>query len=475
MSRFPDGFRVRLRADVRRLPTPGGMLLVGGSPLRAMRLASAAWDRVRHDELAVTDPLSDALAGRLVDGNLADPVTDESHLDPGELTVVVPVRDRPEQLARCLAGLRGLTTLVVDDASRDPEAVRLAATSAGASVIALPDNLGPAGARNAGLAEVTTPYVAFVDSDVVADAATLTALAAHLRDRAVALVGPLVRSRPRGESDGGRVHWFERFDAEVSSLALGRRACSVRPGAAVGWLPSACLVGRTATLRAAGGFTARMRVGEDVDLVWRLVAEGHRVRYDPDLVAHHDTRTTVRGWLGRKFVYGSGGAELAARHGRNGAPAVMTLSYAATAAAILLARRWSPLAGAAGLAFGWWRLDRRLPATGLPDGERRILAARLATQGLGWAVRQESALVLRHWWPLTALALAGAGRTRPALLRALAACLVVDAIVSESEHPGAPYALLGRRLDDLAYGAGLWWGAARARSIRCLLPRRPGS
>ena len=33
--------------------------------------------------------------------------------------------------------------------------------------------------------------------------------------------------------------------------------------------------------------------------------------------------------------------------------------------------------------------------------------------------------------------------------------------------------LAARRLDDLAYGAGLWAGAVRARSARALLPTRP--
>ena len=74
---------------------------------------------------------------------------------------------------------------------------------------------------------------------------------------------------------------FERYDEQVSSLALGRRACSVWPGAAVGWLPSACLVARVDRLRAAGGFAEDMRVGEDVDLVWRLAADGWRLRYEP--------------------------------------------------------------------------------------------------------------------------------------------------------------------------------------------------
>ncbi|MEP9382634.1 mycofactocin biosynthesis glycosyltransferase MftF [Nocardioides sp. KR10-350] len=471
MSRFGDGFAVRVRDDVRRLPAPpDGVLLVGGSPLRALRLGPGAVERLRLDgpdapdgrlDIAA-DPGSERLAARLLDANLADPVIDGAPVDPARLTVVVPVRDRPAQLDRCLAALDGLQVIVVDDASEDPESVAKVAATHGAEVVALTDNVGPAGARNAGLARVTTAYVAFVDSDVVADATMLVRLTRHFADETVALVGPLVRSRAtRGED--GRARWFERYDEEASSLALGRRACSVAPGSAVGWLPSACLVGRTDRL--ACGFDPRMRVGEDVDLVWRLVEAGWTVRYDPAEVAHHDTRPTLRGWLGRKLVYGTGGAPLARRHGRSGAPAVLTVSGAVAGAAVLLRRRWSLPVAAAGLAVGAWRLDRRLPE--VPG--RRALAARLSLQGLGWAVRQESALLLRHWWPLTALLLPSRHVRRAALT-----ALAVDAVVAELEHPGAPYQLLGRRLDDLAYGAGLWLGALRSRSVGCLLPRRPG-
>ena len=469
-ARFPSGFEVRIRDDVRRL---GDRVLVGGSPIRALRLSPAAASRLvpadgrAASRLRVTDPISQALAAQLVDANVADPVLDPVPADPSDLTVVVPARDRPDQLDRCLGALHALRVLVVDDASRDADTVAKVAADHGAEVIALPANVGPAAARNVGLAQVRTPYVAFVDSDVVADPGTLLRLTRHFADARVALVGPLVRSRSLARITGGQPRWFEAYDEEVSSLALGTRGCSVMPGAAVGWLPSACMVGRVAALREEriGGFAGSMRVGEDVDLVWRLLAAGHRVRYDPGEIAHHDTRTTVRGWLGRKLVYGTGGAPLAARHGRHGAPAVLTATGAVAAAAVLVRRRWSWPVAAAGVGYGWRQLDRRLPAA---PGRRRE-AGRLAVQGLGWAMRQESALLLRHWWPLTALLLPS--RT---VRRALATALVVDTIVAQTEHPRAPYRLLARRLDDLAYGAGLWLGALRARSVACLLPRRPG-
>lgn len=454
--RFPAGFEVRIRDDVRR-PAPD--LLLGGSPLRAVRLTTTAQAMIDDGRVRVTDATSAALAARLVDGNVADPVLTGEGVDPAELTVVVPVRDRPEQLARALAPLRGLACLVVDDASRDPAAVARVAAEHGARVLPLTTNVGPAGARNAGLRAVRTPYVGFVDSDVQVDATTLLRLTRHFADERVALVGPLVRSRARARHP----KWFERFDERDSSLALGTRGCVVRPGAAVGWLPSACLVGRANRL--GDGFAEEMRVGEDVDLVWRLVDDGEVVRYEPGEVAHHDTRDTLADWLGRKFVYGTGGADLAARHGRNGAPAVMSATMAVTAAAVLARRRWSLPVLAAGLGYGATSLRRRLPDT--PG--RDALALRLGAQGLGWAVRQETALLLRHWWPLAAVAATRSGTVR----RALVSALLVDVIVARIDHPEAPYHPVGRRLDDLAYGSGLWTGAVRARSLTCLLPRRP--
>ena len=459
MRLLPDGFTVRVRDDVRLLPTAdGGLSLVGGSPLRSMRLAPAAAGHVRDGQVRVRDATTDLVARRLLDGNLADPV-DLTPVDPAELTVVVPAHDRPEHLDRSLAALHGLRVIVVDDASRDPAPVAEVVRRHGAALLTLTRNRGPAGARNAGLARVTTPYVAFVDSDVAATSTMLARLAGHLADPRVALAGPLVR----GHTDKARPSWFERHDVTASSLSLGSRACSVRPGAAVGWLPSACLVARTTTLREVGGFAEDLRVGEDVDLVWRLVEAGHVVRYQPDLEALHEVRGTICGWLGRKLVYGTGGAELGRRHGDAIAPAILSPAMAAAGAAILAGRWWSAPAALASLVWGSRAVDAALPD--VPG--RTGLAIRLATRGLGWSLRQESALLLRHWWPLTLVACLLSRTVR----RMVLAALVVDAVVAARETDIRPTTLLGRRLDDLAYGTGLWLGAARAGSVRCLTPR----
>lgn len=464
MTTLPAGFAVRLAPDV--LFADDGRLLVGGSPLTAMRLSAKAHRMLNGGEIVVTDDKTAYVAERLLAKNLGVPDLDNViEADADALTVVIPVRDRPTQLDRALAALAPLRCIVVDDASRDPQAVAEAAARHAARLLPLEVNVGPAAARNVGAALVATPFVAFVDSDVEIDGAGLLWLTRHFADPQVCLVGPRVTGMVRS----ARPRWFERYDAVASSLTLGDKSASVGPGTAVGWLPSACLVGRTSVV--AGAFDESLRVGEDVDLVWRLVAQGHRVRYDPTVEAAHDTRTTLRSWLGRKAFYGTGSAELARRHGQALAPAVLTPTYGAAAAAILLRRRWSLPVAACGLVFGTRAVRRALPPT--PD--RPQVATVLASRGLGWAVRQESGLLLRHWWPA---AFTGALFSRN-VRRAIATAVVVDAAVGLGEQRQRAHSIdpllfsLGRRLDDAAYGAGLWWGALRARSPRALLPRRP--
>jgi len=457
---LPDGFEIRLRNDL--IVTGGGRLIVGGSPIRTVRLSAKAHTLLADGRLTVDGPATASLARSLLDGNLAHPVLDRTEVSESDLTVVVPVRDRAEQLDRCLAALAPLQAIVVDDASHDPAAVSQVAQRHGARLITLPQNLGPAGARNAGLAQVDTPLIGFVDSDVEADASALLDLARHCSDPRLALVGPRVAGTARTD----RPRWFERYDAAASSLDLGRNGGQVRPGAEIGWLPSACLVGRTELLGA--GFQDTWRVAEDVDFVWRLIESGHVVRYDPTVQVRHDIRPSVRTWLGRKVLYGTGGAALAARHGDKAAPAVLSIPMALGAAAVLQVRWWSLPVAAAVVATTAWSLRARLPSA---DGAT-FLAARLAARGLGWAVRQECALLLRHWWPAAAV---GAMTSR-SLRRAIATAVAVDLVLFLRERPGVGplTALAGRRLDDLAYGAGLWLGSLRRRDTRCLAVRWVG-
>lgn len=142
----------------------------------------------------------------------------------------------------------------------------------------------------------------------------------------------------------------------------------------------------------------------------------------------------------------------------------------AVGAAALLQHRWwsAPVAGLVLLTTAR-SVRRHLPTANDADDNTGVVALRLASRGLGWAVRQEGALLLRHWWPISVVAAAKSRQVR----RALLASLVVELGVFLHERPGCDpaTALIARRLDDLAYGGGLWWGAIRRREPRCLFVR----
>jgi mycofactocin system glycosyltransferase len=455
---LPDGFEVRIRGDVRVVDQ--GRVLVGGSPTRVARLTAAGAALVREQHVVVRDEATRTLADRLLEGNLAVPdLRSADRVEPDDLTVVVPVYERAEELDRLLGRLRPeLAVVVVDDGSLAGVAVERIARAHGAQLVVLPHNRGPAAARNAGLRLARTPYVALVDSDVSADPATLVGLCSHFADPRVAAVAP----RVRGVTRSGHPGWFQRYDEVAQSLDLGARQALVRPWSEVSWLPAACLlVRRSAVCGELEGFDEGLRVAEDVDLVWRLVGRGLRVRYDADFTVGHESRATLVSWLGRKAYYGTGGALLAQRHGAQVAPAVVSPVYAAAAVALLAQRRWSAPAALLAAGVTAVRLRGALP---LRSGAG-LEAARLAALGLVSAVSQTAQLVLRHWWPAAAVAALCSRRSR----RAVLAAVLVDALVTPCPPElSRPEALLARRLDDLAYGSGLWYGALAARSTKAL-------
>ncbi|WP_328430915.1 MULTISPECIES: mycofactocin biosynthesis glycosyltransferase MftF [unclassified Streptomyces] len=457
---LPLGFVVALDRDTRVLD--GGRTLLGGSPLRLLRLTRRARPLLTGRTVHVRDRAGALLADRLLEAGLAHPVVRALPLpDDPRYTVVVPVRDRPRELDRLLASIGpDSPVIVVDDASTHRAPVEAAAARHGARFVPLRVNVGPAGARNAGLRLVGTPYVVFVDSDVVLPKDTVPTLLRHFCDPRVALAVPRVTAL---ETPGSST-WIGRYERTRSSLDLGSRPALVRPGTSVSWASTACAVARVDAL--GEGFDERLRIGEDVDICWRAIKSGRRVRYEPSVHAAHEHRGRLGDWFRRKAAYGTGAHPLAERHPEFIAPAVLAPWSGAFVLALVAQRRWSlPVAGAVG-ATTVLRVCRKLDGTEHPVR----LASSLTAMGALGALAQTSALLTRHWWPLTVVGCAISRRAR----RATALAAVAD-VALEYLHQGAALDPLrygvARRLDDLAYGAGVWWSAIKGRSTAALRPR----
>lgn len=383
------------------------------------------------------------------------------------VTVVIPVRDRPAALARLLASVGPTPSFVVDDASSDRVEVEKVAREAGADYIRLEAHSGPGAARNAGLARVRTALVAFVDSDCVVSPGWLEGLCGHFADPRVALVAPRIITPPGTNA-------LARYEAARSSLDMGADPARVGPGSRVSYVPTAAVVLR----RSAVGircFDERLAAGEDVDFVWRLVAAGWDLRYEPSVQILHGEDPRLRPWIARRALYGTTAGPLARRHPGAIAPARIPLS-SLVAWALLAVRR--PGAAAAATAGSTVLLASRL--AGVLD-DPVTLAARLTLSGMARAAVPTVAGLGRVWSPgLLAALLARRSRR---LRVAAAAVLVVTILAGWRRRPTGldPVRYVGLRLcDDLAYGAGVWWGCAVAGTVRPLvpvvtgLPWRPG-
>ncbi len=467
----PPGLTLAL--DRRVAVLDGGAALLGGAPPRLLRLAPAGRALLAGGRFTVADATSGALARRLLDAGVVHPVPAAgAGPGPGAVTVVIPVKDRTAAVARLLAALRadpgglggGLGGIVVvDDGSADPAALR--AVAGDARVVRHERSRGPAAARNAGLAAAVTPLVAFLDSDVLPAPGWLAPLLAHLADPAVALVAPRIVALAPASG------WLGRYEAVRSSLDLGPDPAAVVPRSRVAYVPGAALLVRRAAVGA--GFDEAMHVAEDVDLVLRLHAAGWRLRYEPSSRVAHEHRTALRAWWLRKAYYGSGAAPLAVRH-RGAVPPLVLGPWSTALVGLLLARR--PLAALAVAAWATHRLGRRLahrPGAARP----RRTAARIVELGAVGALAQTAEGLTRHYWPLAALACARSRRAR----RLVGAVAVVEGLVDWRRHcgrdprvrPGPLGHVAAHRLDDLAYGAGLWWGALRHRTLAPLRPVGP--
>ncbi|MFJ3212663.1 mycofactocin biosynthesis glycosyltransferase MftF [Streptomyces flaveolus] len=463
---LPHGFVAVLDRHTRVLD--GGRALLGGHPTRLIRLSTRARPMLTGRTVCVRDAASAVLADRLMETGLAHPVVQALPRHPAcgdepSCTYVIPVRDRPRQLARLLESIpSGSPVIVVDDASRRPDLISAVAARQHARLVALSANVGPAGARNAGLRHVTTPYVAFVDSDIVLTAETVSTLLRHFSDPRVAMAVPRITGLAVTQASG----WLGRYESTRSSLDLGAHPAAVRPGTPVSWAPSACVVARVDVLTKSGGFDERMRVGEDVDLCWRLVRDGWRIRYEPSVEAAHEHRADLGDWFTRKAVYGTGAHPLAQRHPQNIAPAVLAPWSTAMVLALLAQRRWSvPVAGCI-WALATTRIAGRLKITDHPARH----AARLTVDGSVSALAQGSALLTRHWWPITAIGCLASRRMRRATALAAITDIALEYRRDTTRLDPVRYGI-ARRLDDLAYGTGVWISALRGRSTAALRPR----
>ena len=460
------------RVEVRSAPE--GACLVLERPLRVVRVNRALAllvHRCARGGVTPVGPEEERALEALARGGILERVPEApAPEDLPSVSVVIPVRDRAGELGRCLRSLARVAyprdrfeVIVVDDGSRDPSP--RVAREHGARVVASGGSgLGPAAARNRGVAVARGEILAFLDSDCTASAGWLTDLVGRFADPAVAAVG----GRVEGMHVASRL---DRYEAAMSSLSLGTRCRSAREGDDTFYLPSCNLLVRRSAFLEVGGFRDGMHVGEDVDLTWRLRDRGWRVEYTPAGWVWHEHRSRPGAFLRRRFEYGTSEAALQALHPRRRKR--LTLPPALTAALGLLTASalgggWAPAAGAVALVGAdAARTRARLARRRVPVGWARVVGARLRALGsLAYYLGSHGVryyglpgLLAGLLWP----AAGGLG---------LAVLAGVGWVEHRTRRPALAYpvflALYGA--ESLAYGLGVLWGCIRLGSFSSYRP-----
>lgn len=204
-------------------------------------------------------------------------------MDIGEnrLSVVILTFNRREELRRTLERMGTLPEqppiILVDNASTDGTAEMVGSDFPQITLLASPANVGGA-ARNLGVQEAHTPYVAFCDDDSWWAPGSLSA-AADMLDTHPSIAAVCARILLGPE---------EREDPICFRMASSPLPAAGLPGPALlGYVACAVVFRRRAYLDA-GGYEQRFFVGgEETLLTLDLVNAGWHFVYAPQLLVHH--------------------------------------------------------------------------------------------------------------------------------------------------------------------------------------------
>lgn len=223
-----------------------------------------------------------------------------------DLTVVIPTLGR-EILRESLAALgRGSVLparVVVVHQGEDPRVARWSREAPGGLVVDYvpSDRRGRAAGVNAGLALVTTRFVAITDDDCLADSSWVQRMAARLRDEP----GRLVTGRVEAAGD----------EAPVAIVSSERHDTQLRPRVRFDLLSGGNMGGAMDTLRRVGPLDEDpiLATAEDGEYAYRALRAGVPITYDPTVVVAHV------GWRGdaeRGRQYRSYARSTAGWHGK---------------------------------------------------------------------------------------------------------------------------------------------------------------
>lgn len=223
--------------------------------------------------------------------------------------VIVPTRDRPESLARCLEALDRqedvpeLEVVVVDDGSRDAAAVAGAVDhSKRARLVRCQEPRGPAAARNRGIGETGAAVLLFTDDDCQPAPDWAARLTAAIESGSDVVAGITVNGCPHDPLASAS----ETILAYVQDCARGNGSTTA--------FVATNNVGSAARVLREVSFDEAYRYAEDRDWCARVRAAGYSLEVDPGAIVVHRQELRLSSFLRQQFGYGRGAYRFRKHH-----------------------------------------------------------------------------------------------------------------------------------------------------------------
>lgn len=229
---------------------------------------------------------------------------------------MVPTRNRPDRLARCVAALRAqiypresYDVVVVDDGGEQGVEDVLAPFRTDVALTILRQaNAGPAAARNHGASIATGDLLAFTDDDCEPAADWLARLSEGYRQAPEAVIGgqtvnALTANRCAEASQVLVQYLYEYYDARQPTESPAPAAPSTPR-----FFTSNNLAVPTALFKQVGGFDVSfgLAAGEDREFCDRWQHAGYPLIYEPRAVVRHAHALSLPRFWRQHFHYGRG-------------------------------------------------------------------------------------------------------------------------------------------------------------------------
>jgi GT2 family glycosyltransferase len=223
-----------------------------------------------------------------------------------QVLVVVPTRNRFNQLAKCVQSLalqnypKGFwKVIIVNDGGDDPTSSipDLAKFPVPITILSTPHR-GPSAARNTGAASESPDLIAFLDDDCRPDCSWLNNLSTGIWNSPYhACTGQTLNLFPL-KVTARATQFFYEFYRDYQRFPNGDLYLVMSNNA----------IYRYDVFRTLGGFAEGFILpgAEDLDLSHRLCARGYRQGFIPDAMLNHAHASTAHRYLRQQFQYGRG-------------------------------------------------------------------------------------------------------------------------------------------------------------------------